>query len=186
MKTRPTDSVPIDYTTYAFARSLAVSSGDMSIVIRHEVQRVLKENRNDIAKSLDYGLQQLSVNKFISPRELAQLKVICRHLLGSVRGKENGEDAYFEISKVYDALLFDGGSSPVALAVASVATSAFDFEKSNSVSFTPMSTAAGAVAGATIGASFGGAMGGPLGAAIGAAIGGAAGAAIGWCNEHGK
>lgn len=171
---------------FSSARSIAIGAGDLSIVVRREVARALDANGNDVLKSLIHGLKTLSERNLISAQESTALREVCRHLISSIRGKEDGEDAFLAIKDIYHEMLMDHKSSSVALAIASVAGSAFDFEKSNSVTITPGTTGAGAVVGAVIGGVMGGLMGGPWGAGVGAAIGGAAGAAIGWCNENGK
>lgn len=168
------------------AIAIAISAGDLSRAVRQQVKKILKENRNDILKAIYSGLQELLERKLISAIEFEQLKNVCKHLINSVRGKEDGEDAFLLITKIYQEMLTNHESNPSALAIASVANSAFNFEKSSPLTITPESTAAGAVTGAVIGAAMGALLGGGVGAGIGAAIGGAAGAAIGWCNEEGK
>lgn len=171
---------------YASARAIAISAGDLSIVVRKEVKKTLESNRNDILRSLNSGLEELVKRDLISAQECDHLKDVCKHLLYSVRGKEDGEEAFLAIRTVYHGMLIDQQSTPAALAIASVANSAFNLEKSSPLTITPESTGAGAVVGAVIGGVIGGIVGGGVGAGIGAAIGGAAGAAIGWCNETGN
>ena len=89
------------------------------------------------------------------------------------------------IRTIYHDMLMKQQSTPTALAIASVATSAFNIEKNSPVTITPESAGAGAAVGAVIGGVIGGIIGGGVGAGIGAAIGGAAGGAIGLCNEKG-
>jgi len=172
-------------TDISSARSLAISAGDLSVVVRQEVQRILEGNQNDLTKSIDWGFEDLARRNLISGEEAQSLKDLCKHLLNSIRRREDAEDAFFAIKKAYAAMILDPNSSPVALAIASAASSAFEFEKTNSVSITPSNTGAGAVVGGIIGGAIGGIVGGGLGAAIGAGIGAAAGAAIGYCNKHG-
>ena len=171
--------------TAGFVRSLATSAADLSAVVRRETDRVLTQNRNNILRSLDVGFRHLADNGWISPAELKELTVVSRRLLASIRGKEDGEDVYFAIRKVYDRMLLDNDASPAALAIVGAASSAFDFVPSNSVNITPGTAGAGAIVGAVLGGAIGGAIGGPLGAGIGAAIGAAAGAAAGLCNDKG-
>ncbi|MCA1408954.1 hypothetical protein I6F26_32845 [Ensifer sp. IC3342] len=166
-------------------RAVAISAGDLSVVVRNEVKKTLTANRNDVVRSLESGLQELTKRNLISPGERDQLNAVSKHLLNAIRGKEDGEDAFLAIRGAYQELLKDQDSSPTALAIASVANSAFDVQKSSPLTITPMTTGAGAVIGAILGGVVGGIVGGGLGAGIGAAIGGAAGAAIGFCNEHG-
>ena len=42
---------------YSSARAMAISAGDLSVVVRQEVKKILKENRNNILKSINSGLQ---------------------------------------------------------------------------------------------------------------------------------
>jgi hypothetical protein len=190
----PKEKKSVSTTTLSFdgfdghsaARAIAISAGDLSIVVRNEVKKILKTNRNDILRSLNSGLQELVKRKSISTQEQKHLNEICRHLLYSIRGKEDGEEAFLAIRKIYHELLMDEGSSPTALAIASVANSAFNLEKHSPLTITPETTGAGAAIGAVIGGVIGGIVGGGFGAGFGAAIGGAAGAAIGWCNETGN
>lgn len=168
------------------ARTMAIGAGDLSIAVRNEVKSILSKNRNNVRRALVESLSILKERELINEGECPLLEDVLGHLLRSVRGKGDPEEAYFAIQRTYNALLIDQSSSPTALAIASVAKSAFDLEKSNSVSLAPNSTGAGAAVGAAIGAAIGGLAGGWIGAGIGAAIGGAAGAAIGWCNETGN
>jgi hypothetical protein len=172
--------------SYGSARALAVSAGDLSVVVRNEVKKVLKDNRNDVLKAVTNGLGELTERGFISANEAENLRSICGYLFGSIRGKADPEDSFLMIRRVYHQLLKDQRSSPTALAIASVAHSAFNLEKSSPLTITPETTGGGAVVGAVIGGVIGGLAGGAVGAGIGAAIGGAAGAAIGWCNETGN
>jgi hypothetical protein len=186
-KQRRISSLPFDdFNDQASARAIAISAGDLSIVVRNEVMKTLKANRNDIVRSLNSGLQELVKRNLIFKQEYEPLSAAIKHLLGAIRGKEDSEDAYLEIRNLYHRMLIDKDSSPTALAIASVAHSAFNVEKSSPVTITPHTTGAGAVVGAVLGGIIGGIVGGGIGAGIGAGIGGAAGAAIGWCNETGN
>lgn len=173
-------------TDYASARTIAISAGDLSVVVRREVKKTLEKNRNSILESLNTGIDELLNRDYISAKESDDLKAICKHLIYSIRGKEDAEEAFLAIRAVYHDLLMNQHSTPTALSVASVATSAFNIERSSPLTITPETTGAGAVVGAVIGGVIGGIAGGGLGAGIGAAIGGAAGSAIGWCNETGN
>jgi hypothetical protein len=172
--------------SYASARAIAISAGDLSITVRNEVKKILKKNRNGVLGSLNSGLKELLERDLISSHECGKLKEVFKHLLYSIGGKEDSEDAFLAIRAIYHDMLIDQQSTPTALAIASVTTSAFNLEKNSPVTITPETTGAGAAAGAVIGGAIGGAVGGFLGAGIGAAIGGAAGAAIGLCNETGN
>ena len=174
------------FADHTLARTIAISAGDLSVVVRREVKKTLEKNRNSILKALDSGLDELLARESISSQECGVLKDACKHLLYAIRGKEDGEDAFLAIRAIYQDLLMDQRSTPTALAIASVATSAFNLQKSSPLTITPESTGAGAAVGAVIGGVIGGVVGGGLGAGLGAAIGGAAGAAIGWCNETGN
>lgn len=181
-----TSATPFDgLTDYASARAIAISAGDLSVVVRREVRKTLQENRNSILGSLDAGLDDLLGRGLIADRECANLKGICKHLISAIRGKEDGEEAFLAIRVAYHDMLTNQHSSPTALAIASVVTSAFNLERSSPLTITPETTGAGAAVGAVIGGVIGGIVGGGLGAGIGAAIGGAAGGAIGLCNETG-
>ena len=171
---------------YASARAIAISAGDLSIVVRKEVKKTLEANRNDILRSLNSGLEELVKRDLIHPQECDNLKDVCKHLLYSIRGKEDCEEAFLAIRAVYHGMLLDQQSSPAALAIASVVNSAFNLEKSSPLTITAEATGAGAAVGAVIGGVIGGIVGGVVGAGFGAALGGAAGAAIGWCNETGN
>lgn len=182
-----TKGAPLDgLTDYASARAIAISAGDLSVVVRREVKKTLEKNRNNILRSLNTGLKELLRRDLISSQECDTLKDVCKHLIYSIRGKEDAEEAFLAIRAVYHDMLMNQQSTPTALAIASVATSAFNLERSSPLTITPETTGAGAAVGAVIGGAIGGAVGGFLGAGIGAAIGGAAGAAIGWCNETGN
>ena len=166
-------------------RTIAMSAGDFSIAVRQEVEKVLKSNRNNVVKSFGTLLQTLLERNLIADNEAKQLENVFDLLLNAIREKIDAEDAYFSIKKIYNDMITRHDSSPVALAMSSVASSSFNFKKTNSVSFTPATAGAGAVVGAGLGAIIGGAVGGPLGAGIGAAVGAVAGAAAGLCNQTG-
>lgn len=169
------------------AKAIAISSGDLSIAIRNEVIKIMESNKNNVYQSVKEGLKELLKRECISAEELDELQNICDTIFNTLRGKLESEDAFFSIRNIYSNLLINKNSSPTALAIASVSSSIFTYEKSNSVNIRilPGDAAAGALTGGIIGATFGAATGGFIGAGIGAAIGAAAGAAIGWCNENG-
>jgi hypothetical protein len=127
-----TGGMSLSVGEYAFARAVATSAGDLSIVVRNEVKKTLAANRNDILKSLTSGLSELVNRKLITAEKEDQLNTVFKHLLGSIRKKEDGENAFLAIRSVYHKLLTNQRSSPTALAIASVATSAFDLEKEES------------------------------------------------------
>ena len=176
-----------DINEFSNARTIAISAGDLSVAVRNEVIRIMESNKNTVLPSIIDGLNELLERKLITSKEFEVLKDICELIFKSIRGKIDGEDAFFSIRKYYSSMLIDQNSSPTALAIASISSSVFDFEKSNSVSVTiiPGNAGSGAVIGGVFGGIIGGIVGGGLGAGLGAAIGGAAGAAIGWCNDKG-
>jgi hypothetical protein len=176
-----------DINDFSNARTIAISAGDLSVAVRKEVIRIMESNKNNVLQSVKDGLQELLERELIDAKELEALQEVCELVFKAIRGKIEGEDAFFSIKKIYTSMLFNQNSSPAALAIASVSSSAFDFEKSNSVkvTITPGNAGSGAVIGGIIGGIVGGIVGGGFGAGIGAAIGGAAGAAIGWCNDKG-
>jgi len=102
------------FNDYASARAFAIGAGDMSTVVRKEVKRILETNRNDILKSLQSGLQELVSRNLVSAQECEQLDNIFKHLLGSIRGKEDGEEAFLSIRNIYQELLMEQNASPTA------------------------------------------------------------------------
>lgn len=167
------------------ARAVALSAGSMSVAIRDEVTKLLNSHKNSVLHAIRQGLKELLNRSLITEKDLETLDNVTEIVFNVLRKKVDSETAFFQIRKTYADMTFDQACSPTALAILSVLSSSFDFEKSNSVNvtITPGNSSSGAVIGGIIGGVIGGVVGGGLGAGIGAAIGAAAGAAIGACNN---
>ena len=71
-----------------------------------------------------YGLEQLRAQGQLTAPEFNSLTEICEAVFAAELGKIDIRDAYEMVCGVYDALLVDEQSSPMALAIASVASGA--------------------------------------------------------------
>jgi hypothetical protein len=176
----------------AHLRAIGISAGDLRNAALHEIAKIMREHKNNQVIALQIGVDRLLQAGHISNSEADDLKRVVRLVLGATRQKSEPSQTASEVREIYERMVVSEKSSPVALAVASAANSAFSSSPENGVSttqatvtITPNSTGAGAVIGGIIGGIFGGLMGGPAGAALGAAAGAAAGAGIGFCNQHG-
>ena len=180
----------------ASARSIAISAGDLSAVVRQEVKKILGKKGCHQLDAVKVGINQLLERNLISTREAKDITVICNELFGAIRGKEDSAKAASIVREIYQQMLVDHQCSPTALAIASVTNASFEVNSNEvgregqrelttaAIVITPETTGAGAATGAIIGGIIGGIVGGGLGAGIGAAIGGAVGGAIGLCNEE--
>lgn len=165
------------------ARSLAISAGQLSVAVSAELGRLLVANRGDRRKALAAGFTELTARKTLHAKEATELAAIMEMFFDSPDG-QNSKLA-MQASSYFHALIMDAGSSPAALAIASVITSLTspsktpDSSKSQKVSVTKGDAAFGGF-GAVVGAGIGFGFGGPIGAGIGAAVG----AVVGVCIER--
>jgi hypothetical protein len=174
----------------AHQRSLAIAAGDFQTTVRREVQRLLDEHKGNPMSALKVGLERLRSDELIRPTEFSTLVEVCESVFAADRGKLEPKTAYERTRSAYDRLLLDNGSSPVALAILSVLSSAYSlaFSSAGSTLGDHMVAAKmsqggdiGLAGGVVLGAVIGGAIGGFGGAVIGGVIGGVVGTAVGLC-----
>ena len=176
-------------------RSFAMNAGQFAVLVSREVARVMAEHKNNQAKSIHYGIDRLLQAGCVSEAETATLKKIANLVLGATRQGADVAQAAAEAGQLYHGLMMISSSSPVALAIASAASSSLSAQHEStmtqsghevalaSVTITPAGPGTGAVIGGILGGLFGSVFG-PIGAGVGAGIGAAAGAGIGYCNQH--
>ncbi len=173
--------VSIDTTSFPNARAMALSAGDINQAVRRRVGDILTANRNNILKAFPQGLKELVDMGAISANESQTLSKILKLIIDVDRDRADPEDAFLAIRTLYHELIVDQRSTPVALAIAGVASSSFSLEKNSPLKVNKIAGAGGAIAGAVTGAGIGFGIGGPIGGAIGGVIGGAVGATVGLC-----
>jgi hypothetical protein len=168
-------------------RTIAIAAGDFRLTVAREVQRLLQEG--DQLSAIKIGLNRLHSEGAMNPHELKLMTTAANTVFAAQAGKIDVHTAIGRIRPIYDELLLDNSSSPVALTICSLVTGSY----ASFLSDQPISTAAavkpalsnngdvGMFAGAIIGAIVGGALGGFIGFGLGAGIGGAIGGAVGSC-----
>jgi hypothetical protein len=161
-------------------RSLAMSAGHITLAVSAELGRLLAAHGGDRRKALAAGFAELTTRKTIQPKEATELAAIMEMFFDAPHGQDS--KLAKRASTYFHALVLDAGSSPAALAVASVITSLTSPTKAPDAGSTQKAAAAvskgdvvfggfGAVVGAGIGFGFGGPIGAGIGAAVGAAVG---------------
>jgi len=171
--------------SFAQQRSIAISAGDLHTAVKREVARLLEEHKGNPLTVAKYGLEKLRDEGQINAQEFTSLSELCDAVFAAQRGKIDNQTAYGKVRGLYDGLLVDNGSSPMALAIASVASAAF----AQALETTPTSGAmaasnqngsiglvGGIIAGGVIGAGIGGVGGAIIGGVVGGIVGGIAGA----------
>jgi hypothetical protein len=168
-------------------RTIAMAAGDFRLTVAREVQRLLQEG--DQLSAIKIGLNRLHTDGAINAHELKLMTTVTNTVFSAQGGKIDASTALARVQPIYDELILDQSSSPVALTICSLVTGSF----SSALSDQSISTAAnvkpalsnngdvGMLAGAIIGGIVGGAIGGFAGFGVGAAIGGAIGGAVGSC-----
>jgi hypothetical protein len=161
----------------AHERTMAIATGDLHIGVTKEVPRLLTTNKDNPLAVAKYGLEKLRMQGQITAAEFDAMAEICEALFGAQRGKIDIQTAFATVRAVYDALLVDEDSSPLALAIASVASGALasDLGRASAPGKLAASKSNGDIAlvgGIAAGGVVGGAIGGVRGAIIGGVIGG--------------
>jgi hypothetical protein len=187
---------PVPAAAQAFAfdaaqqRSLAIAAGDLQVAIRREVQRLLAEHQGNTMSALKVGLERLRSAEHIHGAEFDTLVGVCESVFAADRGKLDAKIAYEKTRSAYDQLLLDGSSSPVALTILSVLSSAYSLAFSTAGSHVGEHLIAakisqggdiGLAGGVVLGTIVGGIIGGFGGAILGGVIGGVVGTAVGLC-----
>lgn len=172
----------------AHQRTIAIAAGDLQVAVRREVQRLLEEHKGNPMGAVRVGLERLLSDGAISSSEFTALSEVCESVFAAERGKIDAKTAYQRTRTVYDQLLLDNGSSPIALATLSVLsaayTSALSGASPGAVVLAAKSDVPGQIGiagGLLIGGIIGGSIGGLGGAVIGGVVGGIVGGAVGIC-----
>jgi hypothetical protein len=164
-------------------RSSAMSAGHLTLAVSAELGRLLVANRGDRRKALAAGFAELATRKTLHAKEATELAAIME-MFSKVPDGQDPKLAQ-RASTYFHELILDPGSSPAALAIASVVSSLTSPTKvTGAGSAKPAAVSKGdafaAGVGAVIGAGIGVGFGGPIGAGIGAVVG----AAVGVCIER--
>jgi hypothetical protein len=156
-----------------------MSAGHITSSVSAELGRLLAANGGDRRKALAAGFAELTTRKTIHAKEATELAAIMEMFFEAPDGQDS--KLAKRASAYFHALVLDAGSSPAALAVASVITSLTAPTKAADAGGTLKAAAVskgdavfggfGAVVGAGIGFGFGGPIGAGIGAAVGAAVG---------------
>ncbi|HEV2704819.1 MAG TPA: hypothetical protein VGV59_02785 [Pyrinomonadaceae bacterium] len=156
-----------------------------------EVERLLNERPGNQLKTAREGTRRLQENRLINAQEAKEINEICKTIFAAQRGKGDPEAAARRVRQTYERMLDKAASSPVALAIAGLASSgpietpAGDGASPNVVAAPAISRSnrisLGMVGGVIGGAVIGGAIGGGGGAIIGAVVGGIAGGIAAAC-----
>jgi hypothetical protein len=190
----------ISFSEYTFAnrqslgvahqRTIAIATGDLHLAINREIRRLLRENNGDALLVTKIGLDHLLSDGLITSSEVTSLSTICDTVVATHQGKLNSSTASYQVRWLYDQLLADDCSSPIAISITSLVSSAYNLALSISSSNEAGGAAdnasrpnIGMVGGAIIGGVIGTAMGGHSGAIIGTVVGGIAGGVYGLCSE---
>lgn len=172
----------------AHERTMAIAAGDLHVAVTKEVSRLLTAHKDNPLSVAKYGLEKLRAQGQLSAPEFHSMSEICDAVFAAQRGKIDIRTAYTSVRSVDDALLVDEDSSPMALAIASVASGALASDLGTAP---PPGTLAasksngdiGLVGGIVAGGIIGGAIGGAGGAVIGGVIGGIVGGVAGACTK---
>ena len=160
-----------------------MSAGHLTLAVSAELGRLLVANGGDRRKAMAAGFTELTTRKTIHAKEATELAAIMEMFFNSPDGQDS--KLAKRASTYFHALILDAGSSPAALAIASVITSLTSPTKAPDAGNPQKATAvSGGDAinggfGAVVGAGIGFGFGGPIGAGIGAAVGAAVGVCIG-------
>ena len=90
----------------------------MRVVILIEVDRILDQVSNNSLSACKAGLKRLGKHGLIGAKEITQLGKICDLVLLGQEGRRARGTR--EIGAIYSSMLLDPGTTPVALAIASL------------------------------------------------------------------
>jgi hypothetical protein len=169
-------------------RTMAIAAGDLHIAVRQEVTRLLDEHKSNPLSVAKYGLDRLRAEGQLTEKEFTSMSQICDAVFAAQRGKIDPGTAYGTVRRLYDELLVNESSSPMALAIASVASGALASDlggqrPGGAVAASKSNGDIGLVGGVIVGGIIGGVIGGAGGAIIGGVIGGIVGGVAGACTK---
>ena len=163
----------------------AIPTRDLHVAVTKEVSLPTAHKDSPLSETR-YGLEQLRAQGQLTAQEFNSMTEICEAVFAAERGKIDIRAAYEMVRGVYDALLFDGRSSPMALAIASVASGVLASNlgttpKTSDPAASRSNGDIGLVGGIFAGGIIGGAIFGAAGAIIGGVTGGIVGGVVGGC-----
>jgi hypothetical protein len=173
------------------SRNIATSAGNFRLAVAREVESLLNERPGNQLKTARAGTKRLVENKLITAQEAKELDEICQAVFSAQRGKTAPDVAAGKVRGIHDRLLANAASSPVAVAIASIASSGPIQTPADNPQLPNNGVEAvsqgnkmglGMIGGAIGGALIGLGLGGIPGATFGAVIGGAVGAIVGVCS----
>ena len=169
-------------------RTTAIATKDLQVTVTKEVSPLLPAHKDKPLSETKYGLEQLRAQGQLTAPEFNSLTEICETVFAAERGKIDIRIAYEMVRGVYDALLVDEDSSPMALAIASVASGALASNlgatpKNNPPAASRSNGDIGLVGGIAASGIIGGTIGGVGGAIVGGVIGGIVGGVAGGCTK---
>jgi len=172
----------------AHQRTTAIATGDYHVAVTKEVSPLLPTHKDTPLSETKYGLEQLRAQGQLTAPEFNSMTEICEAVFAAERGKIDIRAAHEMVRGVYDALLADEDSSPMALAIASVASGALASNlgatpKTNAPAASRSNGDIGLVGGIAAGGIIGGTIGGVGGAIVGGVIGGIVGGVAGACTR---
>jgi hypothetical protein len=172
------------------SRNVATSAGNFRLTVIQEVGRLLNEHPGNQLNTARAGTQRLLENRLVTAQEAKDLNKICQTVFAAQRGNTAPDVAATKVREIHARLLADAASSPVALAIASIASSGpirtpDDNPQLSNEGIVALSRGdkieLGMVGGSIGGALVGFGIGGGPGAIIGAVVGGIAGGIAGAC-----
>jgi hypothetical protein len=166
----------------------AIASGDHHVAVTKQVSRLLNACKDNPLSKTKYGLEQLRAQGQLTAPEFNSMTEICEAVFAAERGKIDIPAAYEMVRAVYDALLVGEDTSPMALAIASVASGALASNlgatpKTNAPAASRSNGDIGLVGGIAAGGIIGGTIAGVGGAIVGGVIGGIVGGVAGACTR---
>lgn len=108
----------------AHERTVAIAAGDLHVAATKEVSQLLTADKDNLLSATKSGLEKLRAQGQLTEPEFNSMSEICEAVFAAQRGKTDIRTAYETARAVYDALLVDEDSSPMATAIASVVSGA--------------------------------------------------------------
>ena len=147
----------------AHERTVAIAAEDLHVASTKEVSQLLIAGKDNPPNSTKCGLEKLRAQGQLTAPEFNSMSEICQAAFAAQGGKIDIQTAYAIVRGVYDALLVDQDSSPMALAIASLASGAL----ASDLGATPKTAAPDASrSNGDVGRVSGIIAGGPIGGAI--------------------
>ena len=176
-----------ELTLTPMADARGVSPDDMLVAVKRDVLRESDLSNDDPHSLARYGLQKLRADGQLSSEEFTSLCNVCDTLFAAQRRQLDTEAAHTAVRRVYDHLLAHQASSPMALAIAGVASGALASDlglppaPSVPVSQPKSNLGIGLMGGLFIGGLVGLSVVGPVGGLVGCLVGALAGGVAGAC-----